>query len=168
MSDPAFLDAHKIVPIVILAYIIQSWTRYCNFGILLSNKTAHMAYAEALASAVITIAYFTLIPAYGIYGAAWSTVIGFSARFYWVNKHGKRLYDMDLPWKKVIFISTIAICIYLFSLFIPDDMIVSLALRSLLVITFIIALFVIPVLSTSEKSELIKNVGRIISIPKRV
>jgi len=166
MSDPAFLDAYKVAPIVILAYIIQSWTRYCNFGILLANKTAHLAYSEIFASIIITVAYLTLIPAYGIYGAAWATVIGFTARFYWVNKRGKQLYDMELPWKKINLIATLAIFIYVPSLLIPDNMVVSIALRSLLIVTFIISLLVIPVLSTKEKNELVKIVGRIKSMPK--
>jgi len=98
MSDPAFLDAYKIVPIIILAYIFQAWTKFCNLGILLNNKTMQIAYAEVIAAAVITAAYFTLIPIYGIYGAAWATVIGFAARFYWTNRKAKQLFDMELPW----------------------------------------------------------------------
>lgn len=154
MSAPSFHEAYKIVPILILAYIIQSWTRYCNLGLLLENRTVQMAYAEAFASAIITVAYLSLIPVYGIYGAAWATVAGFSARFYWVNKQSKRLYDMELPWKKVILITSLAICIYALSLLIPDNISVSITLRLLLAILFILSAWILPILSMNEKSEL--------------
>ena len=74
MSDPAFLGAHRIVPIIILAYIFQAWTKFCDLGILVNNKTIHIAYAELAAAIIITIAYFTLIPMYGMYGAPWAFI----------------------------------------------------------------------------------------------
>ena len=154
MADPDFLDAYKVVPIVIIAYIFQAWTRYCNFGILLKDKTVHIAYAEALGVLAITAAYFTLIPLYGMYGAAWSTVIGFIVRFYWTNRKGTQLYDMGLPWNKVGLTSTLAISIYFLSILAPDEIISSILFRSALAILFLVVFFVMPILTSKEKMEI--------------
>jgi len=153
MSDPAFWDAYKIVPIIIVAYIIQAWTRYCNLGIFLEKKTMQITYAEIIAVVVVTIAYFTLIPAYGIYGAAWATVIGFSARFYWTNLKSTRLYDMQLPWRKVGLASLLALVAFGLSWFAPEGIIASIAVRSVLVLGFLAAFFALPILSRDEKGE---------------
>ena len=160
MSDPAFHSAYKIVPIIIVAYIIQSWGRYCDLGILLESKTIHIAYAHAIAVVVITVAYFTLIPAFGIYGAAWATVIGFTARFYWINRMGKKYYDMALPWGKVGIMASLAACTFAASLFIPEDPILSVFLRIALLIIFLVAFFLIPILGRDEKRELVRIVLR--------
>ena len=160
MSDPAFHGAYKIVPIIIVAYIIQSWGRYCDLGILLESKTIHIAYAHVIAVVVITVAYFTLIPAFGIYGAAWATVIGFTARFYWINRMGKKYYDMELPWGKVGIIASLAACTFTASLFIPEDPILSVLLRITLLIIFLVAFFFFPILDRDEKRELFKIVLR--------
>ncbi|MDB4575607.1 oligosaccharide flippase family protein [bacterium] len=151
MSDPAFLSAHEIVPIIIIAYILQAWTSYCNFGILLEGKTIKIAHAEIIGVILITIAYLTLIPLYGIHGAAWATVIGFAARFYWTNKKGKENYDMKLPWKKVGLIFSLATIILLVSFNSPDEIILSIVTRLGLVLLFIAIFFALPILSKQEK-----------------
>ena len=157
MSDPAFHDAYKITPIIILAYVLQAWTKFCDLGILLEKKTIQIAYAEWMAAAVITFAYFTLIPAFGIFGAAWATAIGFFARLYWTNKKGKMYYDMELPWKKVLLTAALAVVMFLFSLMASENIMLSILLRTLLIALFIVMFFVSPILSRADKIALFKR-----------
>jgi len=161
MSDPAFLDAYKVAPIIIVAYIFQSWTRYCNFGLLLNNKTSQIAYAEAFSSIIITIAYFALIPSYGMYGAAWATLIGFLARFLWIYFKGKVEYNMELPWLKISQLFLIAIVLYIPSSFIPENTFLSASMRILLSAIFILAVFTLPILSLKEVKKIF-SLARII------
>jgi len=154
MADPAFLSAYEIAPIIITAYIFQAFSKYCDLGILVSKKTIQIAYAEWFAVLVITVAYFTLIPAYGIHGAAWATLIGFFARFYWILHQGRKYYAMELPWIKVSQAAALAAVIFILSLLIPDDLILSISLRTLLVSAFIAIFFALPILSSSEKNEI--------------
>lgn len=153
MSDPAFLDAYKIVPIIILAYIFQAWTKFCDLGILLKKKTMQIAHAEMIAAVVITIAYFTLIPAYGIYGAAWATLIGFATRFYWTNRKGKESYDMELPWGKIGLASITALFIFALSLMVPDDILTSITLRTALVFLYAVIFLALPILTKQDKKN---------------
>jgi O-antigen/teichoic acid export membrane protein len=160
MSDPAFHSAYRIVPIIILAYIIQSWGRYCDLGIFLKRKTIQIAYAHLIAAVVITAAYFTLIPEFGIYGAAWATVIGFTARFYWINRIGKEYYDMELPWGNVFLMATLAVGTFIASLFIPEGQALSIFLRLLLLLIFFTGFYFLPILDREEKRELLKMAFR--------
>ena len=154
MADPAFLSAYEIVPIIIVAYIFQAFAKYCDLGILINQKTIQIAYAEWFAVVIITVAYFTLIPAYGMHGAAWATLIGFFARFYWILHQGRQHYAMELPWVKVSQTAALAVIIFILSLLIPDDMILSISLRALLVAAFIAIYFTLPILSGDEKKEI--------------
>jgi O-antigen/teichoic acid export membrane protein len=154
MADPAFLDAYRIVPIIIIAYILQAWTRYCDLGILLKENTNQIALAGMVGVLVITAAYFTLIPLYGIYGAAWSTVIGFLARFLWTYWKGIQHYNMRLPWGKVIAIAMLASVIYPVSFLFPEDFVMSIIFRTALVLLFAISYFVLPILSNNEKKTI--------------
>lgn len=167
MSDPAFWGAHEIVPIIIVAYIFQAWTKYCDLGILLKNKTMQIAHAELIAVLVITVAYFTLIPAYGVYGAAWATVIGFFARFYWTLRKGNQHYDMELPWIKVSQTAILAMIIFVLSLSVPDDLVLSILLRVILIVSFITIFFALPILSSDEKKEVKQLILAIKKHPKR-
>jgi O-antigen/teichoic acid export membrane protein len=154
MANPAFLDAYKVAPIIITAYIIQAWTKYCDFGILVEKKTMQIAYAEVLGALSITVAFFTLIPFFGIYGAAWSSVIGFATRFWWINRKSTQFYNMELPWRKVGLVASLAIIIFVLTIFSPDELILSILFRSTLVILFLVTFFFMPVLSSTEKNEI--------------
>ncbi len=156
MSDPAFLNAYQIVPIIILAYIFQAWSKFCNMGILIEKKTMQIAYAEIIASIIITIAYLLLIPEYGMHGAAWATAIGFFFRFLWVHVQSLKLYNMRLPWEKVCFTGAIAIMAYFLSLYAPEDLLQSILARSGIMLLFIAAFALLPILSREEK-QLIYN-----------
>ena len=158
MSDPAFLSAYEIVPIVIFAYILQAWTKYCSFGSLIKNRTIQIAQGEILGVIAITIAYLTLIPPYGIHGAAWATVIGFAVRFYWTDKKGKENYDMKLPWGRVCLTFTLATIILLASFLSPEEIIMSISIRLCLIILFIGIFFVLPILSRQEKQLVWKKI----------
>ena len=160
MADPQFLDAYRIAPIIIIAYILQAWTKYCSMGILLERKTMLIAYGEIIGVMLITIAYFTLIPAYGMYGAAWSTVAGFAARFYWTNHMSTKLYNMELPWNKIFLTGLLAILTYLISILSPDGLVLSMLFRAALVVIFILVFLISPILSRNEKAE-IKSMIRI-------
>jgi O-antigen/teichoic acid export membrane protein len=136
-----------------MAYIFQAWMKFCDLGILLKKKTMQIAQAEMLAAAVITVAYFTLIPSFGMLGAAWATLIGFATRFYWANKKGKENYDMELPWGKVWLIGLCAGFILALSYLVPDDLLLSITIRTGLMVLFVALFSFMPILSRGEKRE---------------
>jgi O-antigen/teichoic acid export membrane protein len=156
MSDPAFHAAHAIVPIILAAYVIQAWTNYCYFGLLLGRNTMQITYGSAIAVIVITIAYAGLIPLFGVFGAAWATVIGFTARLIWVYRKSKLDYDMQLPWRKVGMLGGLATCIYALSWLAPDQFLPSVIVRSILFLLFFIIFMKLPILSAGEKNVVIK------------
>ncbi len=154
MSDPAFLNAYQVVPFIILAYVFQAWSKYCNLGILIEKKTMHIAYAEIIASAIITVAYVLLIPRFGMHGAAWATAIGFFFRFLWVHIQSKKLYDMRLPWRKVCLTMLIALASYTLSLYAPESLLGSLVSRAGIMLLFVTTIILLPILTKSEKKIL--------------
>ena len=164
MSAPEFWPAYQVVPILIMAYIIQSWGRYCDLGIMLKKKTIQIAYAQWFAVAVVAVAYFTLIPVFGIMGAAWATVIGFAAQFYWINKKGREYYDMRLPWKKVFLIAALAIFCFGLSYFVPENLVPSIFLRLAIFGLFCLLLFMLPVLHDEQKQEIKLNIKKVFGL----
>ena len=155
MSAPEFHSAYSIVPVIIIAYLFQAWSKFCDLGILLSKKTSHLAIAETIAVIVITIAYLGLIPVFGIYGAAWATVIGFISRFLWINHKGSEFYNMQLPWKKIfLIIATAGFCLAL-SFLTPEKTAMSIGSRIFLLMLYLTAIYNLPILSPYEKQVLL-------------
>lgn len=160
MSAPEFWAAHEIVPIIVVAYLIQSWTNYCRYGLLLSEQTIQVAIGSGIAVVVITVGYLTLIPNYGSIGAATATLTAFAARFFWEYHRSRQAYDMELPWSTVRRIFGVAAIIFLLSYLIPDRIVLSLTLRSLLFGVYVGALFLLPILSREERKTLIANIRK--------
>lgn len=160
MSAEEFHAAYKVVPLILLAYLFQAWTGFSNFGIMLKEKTYQVTYGTIAAVIVISIGYFVLIPAYGGLGAAIATVFGFLARLLWVYYQSKSLYDMELPWLRVIAVLILASIAYLISLLGPDELFLSIAFNCIIIIGFILSLVTLPVLQNNVRDvviQLIKN-----------
>ena len=142
----------------------QAWTKFCDLGLLLEEKTSQIAYAELIAVIVITFAYLLLIPRYGTHGAAWATVAGFAARLFWVNKKGKQYFNMRLPWARIWMAGCLAVLTFSLSLAIPNDLLTSIFLRVMLALTFIVILLLLPVFTREEKRDMLDKLRNLANI----
>ena len=93
MADEKFWPAYKIVPIIVIATTIFSFHYHLNMGILITKKTKYLAYIDFSNGAFILILNFLLIPKYGVFGAAYATLIAFiykiSLTYYFSSKYYK-------------------------------------------------------------------------------
>jgi O-antigen/teichoic acid export membrane protein len=151
MANPEFWGAAKIVPIVILAYFFQGLTSYCNMGILIQKKTFIITKSIMLSAALITMLYFVLIPNFGALGAAWATALTFAFRFLYIYSRAMKLYNMELPWKKLYLLLPPSILVVLIGMVGPDKIIWSIPLNILIFISFLFLLTLLPVLSKKQR-----------------
>lgn len=157
MSAPEFIEAYKIVPFIMLAYIFQAWGTFTNFGIYYSGNTRFMAYIGIISATVILALSFLLIPAYGPYGAATATLVTFFFRFLLTYVFAQRFYALDLPWGKASCIVGAACLIYSLSRTIElDNIVLSILVNSGLVIVFIGGLFISPLFHHADRSFVLK------------
>jgi len=101
MADPAFHEAYKLVPIIMLTMVFQSWTAYCNIGFFLQDKMRMYALSAAIAVAVSLTLNALLIPRFGYYGAAWAGVGVFGVRFLVVYAMSQRYYPIEYGWQRL-------------------------------------------------------------------
>jgi len=113
MSAPAFWEAYKVVPIIVLAYFMQGCTDIFNFGIHYSGKTKHMAYGTGLAAFCIIALSFLLIPRYGAVGAAWATLISFIVRLFYVYYASQKLFRVNYKLGRPLGTLIISVLMYL-------------------------------------------------------
>lgn len=155
MSDPQFWSAHQVVPIILLAYLLQAWTMFTSVGLLLHGKTVHALYATLVSTAFVMCAYVILIPRLGALGAAVGTLLGFTIRFSWVYLVSKRCYDMGLRWAKVIKMGVLALSIYALSRLAPQEWVWSVTVHVALMVLFLVSLLVLPILSSDERGQIV-------------
>jgi len=79
MVPAGFMPPPLILPILVLAYVLRDVADFFR-GLLLINKRAVWVGKIALAAALLNLLFnILLIPAYGVYGAAWATLLTWSA-----------------------------------------------------------------------------------------
>jgi O-antigen/teichoic acid export membrane protein len=77
MVAPAFQDAAALVPVIVLAYYIRSLGDFLRSLFLVAGRTGYDAITNWFGSLVCLASYWMLIPRFGIWGAAYATVIAF-------------------------------------------------------------------------------------------
>lgn len=90
MVTEEFRAAAALVPVILLAYLMQSWTYVVEFGIQVAERTRYSTYATWISVALILVLYAVLIPPFGGMGAAIATLGSTTARFllhyYWSHQ----------------------------------------------------------------------------------
>jgi O-antigen/teichoic acid export membrane protein len=156
MSDPSYWEAYKLVPIILLAYILQAWTAFCNIGLFIKEKTNIYALSAGIAVVCVTLLNLFLIPKFGAYGAAWATVGAFLIRFIIVYNYSQREYFIDYGWGKVLKLTLIAGFLYLVRLLEQYDAF-SISISTDIVIILLFSILVYYAILEDEAKMFIKK-----------
>lgn len=157
LIGPAFYEAESIVPIILLAYVFQG--AYINFlpGIYFEKKTHMIPIITAVSAAVNIAVNFTLIPLYGMTGAAYATLAGHATMAVTTYLISRRLFPVFYDWFKLLRTAT-AVVISLGTAQLLDY---TLTAKILGCATFIGALFLLRVMSPKE----LKNIFSLLNRP---
>ena len=159
MSDRAFLSAYEVVPIIMLAYILQAWTTYCNTGLYLENRTDLIAWTAVL-SVVANIALnFLWIPTYGMFGAAWATLGAFAVRFAFIYGWSQRVHAIHYHWGRVVWLLALVAVGYALHRIIPDTHLMFTLGANTLILAVVVTVAYFTVLTGSERRTAIRIVG---------
>lgn len=160
MADQPFWQAYKVVPIILAAYLTNAWAGYANFGILIHKKTIEIMYGTLIGAIVISVAYIVLIPVSGTIGAAWATVAGFGSRFIWIYWRAKKLYDMQLQWRKIGLLLLIGIVATVASIHGPEDLPFSISLNILLITGVFVSFMLLPIFPAQHRRIIMQIMKR--------
>lgn len=117
MADPAYHDAALVVPLIVAAYLVQSWTDVVELGIQISERTRYAAYATWFSVLAILALYSLLIPRFGAFGAALATLVSFTLRFFAFYLFSQKLWPVRYRWGPTLLllvyasaVTTAAVC----------------------------------------------------------
>lgn len=108
IADPAYQEAGRYVPFIVIGYVFHAWSDFMRFGLLKSGKTIHITYATYLSVAVILLLFILLIPQYGLLGAAIATLACFVSRFCYIAIAGNREFFVQVPYRAMLVVLAMA------------------------------------------------------------
>ena len=152
MAAPAFLPAADLVPIILIAYVFQSWTLVHNIGIQVREQTGWYTVATWAGAIVAIIGYAVLIPRFYGLGAALATVASFAVVEWAVYAVSQRLWPVRYQWGPVIRATLLAVGACVVGVLLPRSNVgISIALRMLVLLAYLGCVWQSGVLTASDR-----------------
>lgn len=107
------IAAYKIVPLIAIVYFFYGKSCFYCLGIQIKNKTYLDGIIMLLAGAINLILNVMLIPKFGMYGAALSTIVSYISMNFIYVKFSQQLYPVRYKRKNVYKLYIITITLYL-------------------------------------------------------
>lgn len=164
LSDPEFLPAAVLVPAILAVYVLQSWTRIQDIGILIRERTEFVTLAEWVGAAVALAAYVLLIPRYLAWGAVAATALAFLVRYALVYRFSQRMARVEYRWGPVCRLGALAAAAVGAGILLPADMSLwsSVAARAGLLAAYLLLLWHGGVLTREERDGAGRFVRRVL------
>jgi len=154
IADEQFWTAYKIVPVIVLATTIFSFHYHLNMGILIKKKTKYLAYINFSNGIFVLILNFLLIPRYGIYGAAYATLIAFIYKVSLTYLFSSRYYKIHFEFMRIGKIFLASALIYLSTHFLQyDSVYLTFIVKTCVVCLYPVFLFGIGFFTGEEKQK---------------
>lgn len=93
-APASYADGAAIIPILLLTYIIFGLSQPLNIGIMLKDKTKYLPLIYWGAAILCLSLNFLWIPYYGMWGAAWATLIAYTTMTVLITVISLRLYPI--------------------------------------------------------------------------
>lgn len=152
MATPAFLPARDLVPVILIAYVLQSWTTIHNVGIQARERTEFLTLATWAGAIVALAGYALLVPRLFGLGAALATVASFAVREAAVYGISQRLWPVQYRWGPVLRILLLAVSVCVAGALLPrSNLWNSLALRALLLAVYLVGVWNFGILSANDR-----------------
>lgn len=160
ISAREYWEAYRIVPIIVLATTVFSLHYHFNIGIMITKKTKYLAYINFSNGCLILILNYFMIKPFGVYGAAYATLIAFiykvTLTYYFSNKYYKIYFEL----LRIAKLTGVAAFLFGVSTLVDfNSIIMDISIKSLLLLSFPLMLYSIGFLHPQEK-EYILNLLR--------
>ena len=160
--NPDWFGAVPVVPLLMSGSVLYGAYYILNIGVNRSKRTKMTPLVTGTAAAVNIGLNFWMIPKWGIVGAGWSTVIGFSVLVVLGWRNAQASYPVSYDFKRVLrIVALAALFMVVLVELVPPIGIAGIGLRVLLVAIFPLALVAAGVVTPGERSKIIALAKRI-------
>ncbi|MFV1985837.1 MAG: oligosaccharide flippase family protein [Gemmatimonadota bacterium] len=122
---PGFHEAANLIPIMVGAQILYHLVSFPNLSMLITERTKIMGRLALLVGAMVLALNFALIPRYGMYGAAYATLIAYALRFLIVLAVGQRVHRFEYGWRRIALIYLVLAVPFTLKLLLPTGALVA-------------------------------------------
>lgn len=140
MADPKYHIAYIFVPWVAFAYVMHGAYFIVVIGVFLKGKTSYTIWIVGLAGISNILFNFLLIPTFGAWGAAQSTLISFALLFCITWLINRRIYPLQYEWGRILKIALTSLTLLVAGRYISGSLVSTIMIKSLLSVIYWIVL----------------------------
>jgi O-antigen/teichoic acid export membrane protein len=151
MTTPAFYDAYKVVPILVLAYVFRGLYCFPINGLFYAKKTKIIPIVTIVAAITNVALNLLWIPRYGIMGAAWATACAFGVTAILAYYFSCKYYPLIYEYGKLVKIFGSALMIFMITWYIvPESLLYSLLIKLLALLIFLVCVFSFKIVTIGQ------------------
>ena len=121
MTPPSYHGATAVVPFLVLAVALHGATVFLTTSLNVAKRTRALPVAAAVAAAVTVAGHMTLIPKFGLMGAAGATAAGQATRVVVMMIAAQRLYHIPYETGRLFRTTLVGLIVYGAAGFAPTD-----------------------------------------------
>lgn len=149
MTRPSFYPSIPLIPILAFAYIFRGLYCFNTNSLFFIEKTKYIPVITVTAAVLNVLLNLIFIPKFGIFAAAWITVISYFITFIVSYYFSRKFFPIFYPWKNMSKIAILLFSSYIIVIFwdalLHQHILLNLSFRILILSIFIImAILVAP------------------------
>lgn len=155
-----FWGGLEIVPVILLAYVFHGM--YVNFqaGIYIEEKTKFFPVVTILGALANVISNLILIPAFGLMGAAYSTLLSYLIMAAGLNFFSQKYYKINYEYGKIFRVIFLIIATGIIYYFLLYNGYLNLPIKLLMFAGFFVMLALLNVIKINEIRTVLKSLSR--------
>jgi O-antigen/teichoic acid export membrane protein len=162
MTPAAFHGATQVVPLLALGIAIQAAANFLSTSLNIAKRTHPFPIATAVAAAVTIAGHLTLIPRWGIFGAAIAVSVGQLSLAVTMAIFAQRSYPIPYETGRLARIALVALAWYVMIVSLtPEAGLVAVVARLALLAAFPLGLFAFRFFRPAEIADLRRLAGRL-------
>jgi O-antigen/teichoic acid export membrane protein len=148
---PDFWSGTRIVPIILLAYVMMGLYLIFLPGIYLKKRTRYIPLCTGLGAVVNVLGNLFLIPRWGMMGAAWATFAGYTIMALALYAIVRRIYPVRYQYERLAKLVFVTILIFFLRQWFGDPPVVRVLL---LLVCYPLGLFATNFFTVEERNRL--------------
>jgi O-antigen/teichoic acid export membrane protein len=158
MGGPSYHAATRVTPLIVAASVIQGMFFVPSRGLFLEKKTRYFPLIVGVSGAINIGLNFVLIPKWGMMGAAWATVVGYSVAVGMTFVFAQKFYPIRYEVRRLVQVAGTFVVLSVLAQFVMGGSAADLACRTLLLLVYPVSLWVTGFLEPDEKAGLLRIV----------
>jgi O-antigen/teichoic acid export membrane protein len=111
-AERSYWEAYRVIPVVGAAYILYSWTTIMDASFYVKKRTTPKIYSVGIAGIAVMLLYWLLIPPFGMMGAAWATLGGYTVFAILTAFYAQRVYFIHYEIRRIAVLFVLATLLY--------------------------------------------------------